>query len=52
MILGSFGAVYMVSDEQTNTVKAVKVFFEGNEQVFVEFICFISLASKNEKEGY
>jgi hypothetical protein len=32
-LVGSFGAIYMVSDNNSSKIKAVKCFFKGDEKV-------------------
>jgi hypothetical protein len=33
LFVGSFGAIYMVTDDKSSDVNAVKVFFKGDEKV-------------------
>jgi hypothetical protein len=33
LFVGSFGAIYMVTEDESSDAKAVKVFFKGDEKV-------------------
>jgi hypothetical protein len=46
LLIGSFGAIYMVSDEETGVLMAVKCFFKGDEKVWKKIYLYIYTCMK------